>query len=559
MELKKRMLGEMLIEEGAITREHLDKALAEQKRLGKRLGEVLINFGFITEEKMAMILARQLEIPFLLLREIKIDPEIVKIVPEALARKYKVLPINIRNGLLTIAMADPLDIFAVDEIRRFTKLPVNYVVVTEKELVRAYDKYYRVTGAVEEMIRDMGDAGYAADDDRSPTLDAMADETPIVKLVNMVLTQGIRDRASDIHIEPTPDILRVRYRVDGILHEVMTPPKHMHAGLISRLKILSGMDIAEKRVPQDGRFPAEIEGRMLDIRSSTMPTLYGEKMVLRLLEKTEGLPPLTSLGFLESALDQFTKMIRRPYGFILSTGPTGSGKTTTLYSALRSISSIEKNIITIEDPIEYNLTLISQVQVNPKAGLTFANGLRSILRQDPDIIMVGEIRDLETAAIATHAALTGHLVLSTLHTNEAVGAVARLIDMGVEPFLITSSLIGVVGQKLIRKVCPYCSETYTDAPEAMSEIGLTGPQQLVRGVGCNECKFTGYLGRDGLYEVLTVSESIRKLIIQKATASEIKNQARKEGFRTMREEGLVKVLKGLTTLDEVMRVTQETE
>jgi type IV pilus assembly protein PilB len=557
MAMKRKMLGEMLIEAEAITKPHLDQALAEQQKIGKRLGEVLISLGLITEEKMAMVLGRQLDMPFLQLRDLMVEAEIVKIVPEALARKHRILPITIKNGELTIAMADPLDVFAMDEIRRFAKVPVNAAVVTEKELSRAYDKYYRVTGAVEEMIRDLGDAR-RGEEDRTSAIEAMADETPIVKLVNMVLTQAVRDRASDIHLEADADTLRVRYRVDGILHEVMTPPKHMHAGLLSRIKILSGMDIAEKRVPQDGRFPVEIEGRLLDIRTSTMPTLYGEKAVLRLLEKTEGLPPLTGLGFSDSALGQFAGMIKRSYGFILSTGPTGSGKTTTLYSALRSIFTMEKNIITIEDPIEYNLKSINQVQINPKAGLTFANGLRSILRQDPDIIMVGEIRDLETASIATNAALTGHLVLSTLHTNEAVGAVARLIDMGVEPFLITSSLIGVVGQKLIRKICPYCRETYTDSHEAMAEINITGPVQLVRGRGCNECKFTGYLGREGLYEVLSMTEKIRKLILQRASEHEIKSEATREGFRTMREEGLLKAVKGVTTLDEVMRVTQET-
>jgi len=559
MVLKKKMLGEMLIEEEAITPELLEKALVEQKRMGKRLGEVMISLGFVTEGKMAEILGNQLDIPFAALKDMAVDPEVVKIVPEALARKHRVLPLSIRGGELTIAMSDPLDVFAMDEIRRYAKVPVSPVVVTEKDLTRALDKYYRVTVAVEEVIKDVSDALYAAEEDRTLTLESMADETPIVKLVNMVLTQAVRDRASDIHIEADMDTLRVRYRVDGILHEVMTPPKHMHAGLISRVKIMSGMDIAEKRVPQDGRFPVEIEGRLLDVRASTMPTLYGEKVVLRLLEKTEGLPPLTSIGFSEAALGQFSEMIRKPYGFLLATGPTGSGKTTTLYSALRGINTIEKNIITIEDPIEYNLKLINQVQVNPKAGLTFANGLRSILRQDPDIIMVGEIRDLETASIATHAALTGHLVLSTLHTNEASGAIARLIDMGVEPFLITSSLIGVVGQKLIRKVCPHCAEPYKDEPPIMSEIGIKGPVDLVKGKGCNECKFTGYYGREGLFELMIITEKIRRLIIQKASEGEIKAQAVSEGFVTLRQEGLRKAMKGITTIDEVLRVTQETE
>ncbi len=540
------------------TAKHDDRALLEQKKVGKRLGEVLIGLGYIADVQMARILGQQLGIPFVDLKNVRIEPEVVKTVPEALARRHRILPTVVKGGTLTIAMADPLDVFAVDEIRRVSRMPIETVAVTEKDLVKAYDKLYRVTGAMEDVIRDIGTITQA-EDERVTALEAMAEETPVVKLVNLVITQAVRDRASDIHIEADADTLRVRYRVDGILHEVMTPPKHMLAGLISRVKILSHMDIAEKRIPQDGRFPVEVEGRQLDVRSSTMPTLHGEKVVLRLLEKTEGLPPLTALGFLDDTLAVFTKMIRRPYGFILATGPTGSGKTTTLYSALRSISTIEKNIITIEDPIEYNLRLINQVQVNPKAGLTFANGLRSILRQDPDIIMVGEIRDLDTAAIATHAALTGHLVLSTLHTNEAVGAVARLIDMGVEPFLIASSLVGVIGQKLIRKVCPHCRETYADSPLPLAEAGVKVPVELVRGRGCAECKFTGYLGREGLFELLPITEGIKRLIIRKATASELRQAAVQEGFRTMRDEGIEKVLSGITTLDEVIRVAEETD
>jgi type II secretory ATPase GspE/PulE/Tfp pilus assembly ATPase PilB-like protein len=381
-----------------------------------------------------------------------------------------------------------------------------------------------------------------------------------VKLVNTVVTQAVKDRASDIHIEPYEDSIRVRFRIDGKLHDIMKPPKHLHAGIVSRIKILSGMDIAEKRVPQDGRFPINVESRQFDIRASTLPTHHGEKMVLRLLEKTSGLPQLTlsQLGFSKNVLESYEKLINMPYGFILSTGPTGCGKTTTMYSSLRKISATEKNIVTIEDPIEYNLPNINQVQVNPKAGLTFSSGLRSILRQDPDVIMVGEIRDTETASIATHAALTGHLVLSTLHTNEAVGAIARLIDMGIEPFLITSSLIGVLGQRLIVKICPYCKESYTADENMLRQVGVKG-KVLLHGKGCSECRFTGYLGREGLFELLLITEGIKKLIIEKAPASEIKAQAIKEGFTTMRQEGLLKAVDGITTIEEVMRVTQETE
>ncbi|TAL21960.1 MAG: type II secretion system protein GspE [Nitrospirae bacterium] len=558
MVLKKKFLGEMLIEAGAITSEQRDKAMQEQKRLGKRLGEALVGLGFITEEVMAKALSSQMGLPFKELRFASIASGVVDMVPEALARKHKVFPLEIKDGRLILAMADPLDIFAIDEIKRIVKMPVDAVVITESELLKALDKHYR--GEMEEVIK-AADVYSPEKEKIIATAEAMTEDTPIVKLVNTVLTQAVKDRASDVHIEPYAESLRVRFRIDGKLHDIMSPPKHLHAGMISRVKILSGMDIAEKRIPQDGRFPINIEGRQFDIRSSTLPTLHGEKIVMRLLEKTAGLPQLrlSELGFSEPLLSSYENLITKPYGFILSTGPTGSGKTTTMYSSLRNISAAEKNIITVEDPIEYNLPDINQVQVNPKAGLTFASGLRSILRQDPDIIMIGEIRDVETASIATHAALTGHLVLSTLHTNEAVGAIARLIDMGVEPFLITSSLIGVLGQRLIVRVCPYCKESYTGEEDILKRIGIKGKILLHRGKGCSECRFTGYLGREGLFELLVITEGIKRLIVEKAPASEIKTQAIKEGFRTMREEGLLKVVEGITTLEEVMRVTQETE
>ncbi len=558
MVMKKKFLGELLIEAGVITTEQRDKAMQEQKRLGKRLGETLISLGFITEEVMAKTLSAQMGLSFKELRLVTIKPEVISFVPESIARKHRVLPIETKDGKLILAMADPLDIFAVDEVRRITRMPVDAVVATETELIKMLDRHYR--GEVDEVIK-AADA-YSPEKEKVVTAaEAMLEDTPIVKLVSTIFTQAVKDRASDAHVEPYADSLRVRFRIDGKLHDIMKPPKHLHAGIISRIKILSGMDIAEKRVPQDGRFPINIENRQFDVRASTLPTLHGEKMVLRLLEKTDGLPQLRlgELGFLEKTIRAYEKLLIKPYGFILSTGPTGCGKTTTMYASLRSINAAEKNVITIEDPIEYNLPNINQVQVNPKAGLTFASGLRSILRQDPDIIMVGEIRDVETASIATHAALTGHLVLSTLHTNEAVGAIARLIDMGVEPFLITSSLMGVLGQRLIVKICPYCKESYTAETELLKSIGVKGKILLHKGKGCSECRFTGYLGREGLFELLLITDGIKRLIVEKATASEIKAQALKEGFVTMRQEGLLKAVEGVTTLEEIIRVTQETE
>ncbi|MDP2166884.1 MAG: ATPase, T2SS/T4P/T4SS family [Thermodesulfovibrionales bacterium] len=553
MALKKKFLGELLIEAGAITKEQRDKALKEQKRLGKRLGEVLVAMGILTEDGIVQALSRQLHVPFMELKSARIDSALIDMVPEALARKHRVLPVEIKDGRLVLAMADPLDIFAADEIKRLAKMPVDTAVATESEILKTLDKYYK--GEMQEAFRAV-EAGYYAEEERAaPLAEAAAEDTPVVRLVNTTISQAVKDRASDIHIEPHADVLRVRFRIDGMLHEVMTPPKHLHAGVISRVKILSGMDIAEKRVPQDGRFPINIEGRQFDVRSSTLPTLYGEKVVMRLLEKTSGLPSLSELGLEDEMLRQYHGIISEPYGFILATGPTGCGKTTTMYSSLNNISTLEKNIITVEDPIEYNLKGINQVQVNPKAGLTFASGLRSILRQDPDIIMIGEIRDLETAAIATHAALTGHLVLSTLHTNESIGAIARLMDMGVEPFLITSSLMGVLGQRLIRKICPHCRESYAAEPEMLKELGIAAGAVLYRGGGCEECRNTGYLGREGLFELLLISEGVKRLIVEKATASNIKEEAIREGFKTLRQEGIRKALNGVTALEEVMRVT----
>lgn len=575
MVMRKKYLGELLIEAGVITAEQRDKAMQEQKRLGKRLGETLVSLGVITEEVMARALSAQMGLPFKELRFMSVALGVLDLAPESLVRKHRALPIEINNGRLTIAMSDPLNVFAADEIKRATRMPVDTVVITESDLLRALDQYY-TRGEMDEVVK-AADVYYP--EKEKIAAEAMVEDTPIVKLVNTVVTQAVKDRASDIHIEPYEDSIRVRFRIDGKLHDIMKPPKHLHSGIVSRIKILSGMDIAEKRVPQDGRFPINVEGRQFDVRASTLPTHHGEKMVLRLLEKTSGLPQLTlgQLGFSKNVLEAYEKLISMPYGFILSTGPTGCGKTTTMYSSLRKISATEKNIVTIEDPIEYNLPNINQVQVNPKAGMTFSSGLRSILRQDPDVIMVGEIRDTETASIATHAALTGHLVLSTLHTNEAVGAIARLIDMGIEPFLITSSLVGVLGQRLIVKICPYCKESYTADEDMLRRVGIKGKvllhgtdelmlrrveikgRALLRGKGCSECRFTGYLGREGLFELLLVTEGIKKLIIDKAPASEIKAQAIKEGFTTMRQEGLLKAVDGITTIEEVMRVTQETE
>jgi len=489
----------------------------------------------------------------------RLDPAVLKMVPQKIARKHKAIPVERTAGGMLVAMADPLDVFAMDEIKRQVRMYQMKQVAAGVGGARAVPvPNLEVAVAPESQLLKAINKFYARDVEEAPPAEeiAGAEDTPVVRLLNSIVNQAAEDRASDIHVEPEAGDMRVRFRVDGILHEVMKQPMSLHAGLVSRVKILSGMDIAEKRVPQDGRFDAAVGAKQLDVRASTLPTMYGEKVMLRLLEKATGLPQIAELGF--SSVDTrktYVALIERPYGFLLATGPTGCGKTTTMYSSLQYINTIEKNVITVEDPIEYDLGGINQVQVNRRAGLNFTNALRSILRQDPDVIMIGEIRDFDTASIAMHAALTGHLVLSTLHTNNAIGAIARLLDMGVEPYIITSSLVGVVGQRLIRKICPHCKEKITVDEKIFEEIGLTGPVECFRGKGCERCRGTGYYGREGLFELLVVSEPIRRLIVNKASESDVKAEAQREGFRTLRQEGLIKVVAGVTTVEEVIRVT----
>lgn len=559
---KKKMLGEMLIAEGIITRGQLERTLAEQKLHGGRLGVILRNLGYVTEESIIKVLGKQMGIPHMLLDNVIVEPDIAKMIPETVARRYQAIPLYKKENVITVAMVDPLNVFAIDDIRRITGSDIQTVVSTERDILKAIDRFYSVSSSMHEAIKDFASQAAAEEgiEERPIALEAKAaDETPVIKLVNMMITQAVRDGASDIHVEPDEKATRIRYRVDGILHEVMTPPKHLQSGISSRIKILSSLDISEKRVPQDGRFNMNVGEKSLDIRVSTLPTIFGEKVVMRILDKGSILPGLEEIGFSTAGLTKFKRMITKPYGFILVSGPTGSGKTTTLYSALNTINSMEKNIITIEDPVEYQLNIVNQVQVNPKAGVTFATGLRSILRQDPDIIMVGEVRDKETAVIAIQAALTGHLVFSTLHTNDAPGAIARLVDMGIEPFLIASSLMVVVGQRLVRKVCQKCKRAYKPTAELLKELEISETSDItfVEGAGCSDCRGTGYSGRIALFEVLLIDEAIRNLIIAKASTTTIRAAAFKTGFTGLREEGLDKAIKGITTLEEVLRVTQE--
>jgi type IV pilus assembly protein PilB len=591
---KRKMLGEMLIAEGLISSAQLDRALAEQKLHGGRIGTLCRSMGFVTEEDIIKVLGKQMGIQPVTFSSIIIDPGVVKIIPETLARRHQLIPLYKKDRTLTLAMVDPLNVFAVDDIRRLTGMEIEPVVSSETEIMKAIDRFYSMTGTMEEAVRTF-DVRRAKSDRRTGlnrrrgdmlvedqffidaqgtemafgeegiSLETIAEDAPVVKLVNTMIAQAVREGASDIHIEPDAEVLRIRYRVDGILREVMTPPRNLQAGVVSRIKIMANLDIAEKRVPQDGRIQMKVGAKDIDIRLSTLPTIFGEKLVMRLLDKSSVLLGLEELGPTTDILAKFEKMIRRPYGLLLVTGPTGSGKTTTLYAALNRISSVERNVVTIEDPVEYQLKYINQVQVNTKTGVTFANGLRAILRQDPDVVMVGEIRDTETATIAIQAALTGHLVLSTLHTNDAAGAVARLLDMGAEPFLVASSLIGVVAQRLVRKVCVRCKGPFTPTPDLIKSLNLerlmSGQREvcLVKGAGCQQCRNTGYSGRTGIYELLPIDEAVRNLIVSKASSNAIRNLAVQAGFAALRLNGLAAALKGLTTLEEVLRVTQEIE
>jgi type IV pilus assembly protein PilB len=563
---KRKMLGEMLISEGLISREQLERALSEQKLHGGRIGILLRSMGFVTEEDIIKVLGKQMGIQPVTLSSIIIDPDVVKIIPETMARRHQVIPLFKKDRVLTLAMVDPLNVFAIDDLRRATGMEIQPAVSSETEVMKAIDRFYGGTSTMEEAAKEADVQGYGVmAEDQVIDLQRVGDDTPMIKLVNTMITQAVREGASDIHIEPDAEVLRIRYRVDGILREVMTPPRNLQAGVVSRIKIMADLDIAEKRVPQDGRIQMKVGEKDVDIRLSTLPTIFGEKLVMRLLDKSSILLGLEDLGLTMDTLAQFEKMIRRPYGLLLVTGPTGSGKTTTLYAALNRISSVERNVITIEDPVEYQLKYINQVQVNLKTGVTFANGLRAILRQDPDVVMVGEIRDTETASIAIQAALTGHLVFSTLHTNDAAGAVARLLDMGAEPFLVVSTLIGVVAQRLVRKVCTHCKGPFTPTADLIKSLNLdklmNGQKEtrLVKGAGCQQCRNTGYSGRLGIYEILPINEAIRNLIVTKASSAAIRNQAIQSGIAGLRLHGLAAALKGFTTLEEVLRVTQEIE
>jgi len=560
-----KIVAEIIQEKKGISSEAAADLLNGQK--GKSFGTLAVEKGLLTEDELLTSLSKKLRVPYVKnLEEEGLDPSLVSRVPIVFSKKHKVVPMKMEDGILTVATPDPLNYEPLDDLRLIIECQeVRVVLSSEREVVRAINRFYEQSADTpEEMIQSMD----AESSDRilhelEETADLLdiSDEAPVIKLINLILFQAVKERASDIHIEPFQKELKVRYRIDGILYQRLDPPKRYQSAIVSRLKVMAKMDIAEKRLPQDGRIPIKIADKDIDIRVSIIPTTFGERVVLRLLDKQSLLLGMGEIGLSPDKHQTLQDLISRSNGILLVTGPTGSGKTTTLYAALSQINSPDKNIITIEDPVEYQLWGIGQIQVNPKIGLTFAHGLRSVLRHDPDVILVGEIRDAETAEIAIQAALTGHLVFSTLHTNDAASAATRLVDMEIEPFLVASVVRAIVAQRLIRVICSECKEGYVPEPEMLKEVGIT-PEQLkggkvYRGKGCPACSGTGYRGRTGIYEILLVSETIRQLIMKKADSVSIGRQAVEEGMKTLREDGARKIVEGITALEEVVRVTQE--
>lgn len=614
-----KRLGELLVDRGAITQAQLEEALEEQKFTKRFLGETLVSRGLVSEAEIAKALGEQLGLAFLDIKEVTIEEKAIELLPEELSIKYTAVPLFIVLDTLTVAMANPLDVTAIDEMQSRAGMRVRPVFGCLSDIRNAIDKYYVRKEAPEppkDEAADQGETGAPAEPpmkapadqieqntigpsvvppmdenmggseaipmdetmkmprdaekstDQVASLKQAASMSPVIDTVNRLMSKAAEMSASDIHLEPQKNKLSCRYRIDGVLHAVQSIPSDQQAAVISRIKIMANMDIAEKRLPQDGRIKMNIGENDIDLRISTFPTLYGENVVIRILDRSGGILKMQQLGFSEDVLEKFLDLIKRPYGIILVTGPTGSGKTTTLYAALNDINAVEKNVITLEDPIEYELQNVRQSQVNVKAGLSFSTGLRAIVRQDPDIIMVGEIRDKETADIAIHAALTGHLVFSTLHTNDAPSAANRLIDMGVEPFLVSSSVIGILAQRLVRILCPACKEEYAPTPEIIKSLGITDDELqaaerkgkkiiFYKPKGCRKCKQRGYLHREGIYELMLPNDKIKMLIAQKSSATIIRDEAIRAGMKVLRTAGIEKVVKGISSISEVLRVTEE--
>ncbi|MSV67821.1 MAG: type II secretion system protein GspE [Actinobacteria bacterium] len=552
-------MGSLLVETGLITEDQLAEALATQVSTGRPIGRVLIDQGLISESDLVRSLAKQVGLEFVDLTERVIDATVASLIPEGLARRYQALPISWDEDVLVVAMADPSNVLAVDDIRALTGAQVRCVVATSAQIRETIDRFHRLDSEVDDLASQAADE--LSDNDELANVSAVVEDAPIVKFVNLLITQAVADRASDIHVEPAERDLRIRFRIDGVLHEVMRSPKAIQAGVISRLKVMSDINIAERRIPQDGRMSLTVGGKPIDLRVATLPTVHGEKVVMRILDKNQALLSLQDQGFLPDTLERYERSFRKPYGTVLVTGPTGSGKSTTLYATLNVLNEVQRNIITIEDPVEYRLAGINQIQVNPKAGLTFASALRSILRADPDVLLVGEIRDRETAIIGIEAALTGHLVLTTLHTNDAASTPMRLLEMGVEPFLVTSALDVVLAQRLARRLCDRCKEPYQPSEEellsarwAMETIDIGDWPTLHRAVGCSACGRTGYRGRFALHEVMPISEEIERLIIERRSVEDLAKVAQMEGMIPLRQDGLRKAAMGMTSIEEIFRV-----
>ena len=558
-------LGDVLVEQGWLSPEALEEGLEAQAENGERLGQILVQQKKITEQELLNALALQLDLEVMESiddKELRFD--LVEQLPIQYLKKHEIFPFESEDGTLRIAVNDPLDLEVLDDLRiLYGQNEIRPVLVPAREILSAINRTYgQANDTAEQIIQDLGEE---ADSQHLFTElevgEDLLDETseaPIIKLVNHIFSQAVKSQASDIHIEPYQQHLQVRFRLDGVLHNVLSPPRRLHAAIVSRIKVMARLDIAEKRLPQDGRTEVKIGERLVDVRVSCLPTAFGERVVLRLLEKSGKLLSMAEIGLTAAALAEMKRLLQLSHGIILVTGPTGSGKTTTLYAALSYINSPDKNILTIEDPIEYQLDGIGQMQVNPKINLTFASGLRSMVRQDPDVILVGEIRDRETAEIAIHAALTGHLVFSTLHTNDSASAVTRLTDMGIEPFLVSTAVQAIIAQRLVRLLCPHCKETYEPEEAQWSELGssrvVAGP--IFRADGCEKCLETGYRGRTGIYEFLLLSEAIKGLVLNTSDANQINKAARAEGMASLREDGINKVMEGRTTISEVLRVTQ---
>ncbi|MEZ5359125.1 MAG: ATPase, T2SS/T4P/T4SS family [Candidatus Zixiibacteriota bacterium] len=560
-----KRIGTVLLERGFITEEQLNTALKIQSGTSKKVGDILVETGIITEEQLVEVVAERLNIPKLNLSSMVINPQVINLIPVEMAKRFHVIPVFMMGNILTVAMADPLDVIAIDEIKYHTKCVIKRTVAGKTALTMAIDQYYSVADSVRDILGDddEGDAAEADTASSTDMLDAFADgDSTVVKLVNMIITRAIKDNASDVHFEPDENELRIRYRVNGVMREEASPPKKLQPEIISRIKIASNLDVSEKRIPQDGRMAIRVDGSEIDLRVSTLPTIHGEKVVIRILDKRNLSTGLNDLGMNANVLDIWRTAIHTPEGLILITGPTSSGKTSTLYASLQEINSVEKNIITVEDPVEFSLPLINQVQINEKAKLTFASALRAMLRQNPDIIMVGEIRDTETGAIAVRAALTGHLVFSTLHTNDSIGTIARLLDMGIEPYMVASALEAILAQRLVRTICEDCKDEFEPSPAVIKKAfpnGAPPDMKYYQGVGCRQCRNTGYAGLTGLFELVKITERLREMILSRSSESVIKAEAYRNGYRPLFDSGVELVRQGVTTLDEILKVTSSME